>query len=72
MVKHDDVIGGCERREAVRDDDRGLLPVAIAHGFQYQSFGPRVDGAQGIVEHQNIWFLQQSPSDRNTLPLTAR
>ena len=72
MVKHDDVIGGCERRETVCDDDRGLLPVAVTHRFQNQAFGPRVDGAQGIVEDKNIWLLKQSASDRNTLPLPTR
>ncbi|GIX60835.1 multidrug ABC transporter ATP-binding protein, putative [Babesia caballi] len=63
LVRLDD--GG----EPVRDDDRGPVGAQLSEGAEDLVLGHGVQRARGLVEHEDLGFLQEAPRDPDSLLL---
>ncbi|GAB2664443.1 hypothetical protein GCM10027068_50480 [Prescottella soli] len=71
VVEDHDLIGVPDRREAVRDRDRGPAAADDVERVLHRPLGLVVERAGGLVEHQDPRVPQQGSRDRDALLLAA-
>src|SRR5918995_3304922 len=71
MVEHDELVGQCESREPVRDDDRRPARHRLTESRADPRLRRRVDARGRVVEDQDTWLEDQRSRDRDPLTLTA-
>ena len=71
MVEHDDLIGGANRREPVRDCDDGDLSAQGLQRFADDLFGGTVDIGGGFIEKQDSRCAGQGACHRDQLLLSG-
>ena len=71
VVEHDDLVGEFDRREAVRDHERGAPGHRLGERDLDALLGRRVDRGGGVVEHEHARVGDERPRDRQTLALPA-
>ena len=59
--EHENSVRGSNRRETVRDQDRGLPSVPSFDRGEDLVLGAGVDRAQGVVENEDVRSLDQTP-----------
>ncbi len=69
VFEHGDLIGQCDRREAVGDHDRRAVLHHLAQRQLDLAFGAGVDRGGGIVEDQDARVGDDRPRDRQALAL---
>ena len=71
-VDDGDAIGPPRGREPVGDDDHGFLAEAALQALLNDGLGGGVEGARRLVKEENGRAADQSPSNRDPLPLARR
>ena len=69
--KYDNLVGVNERRQPMRNYERGLFAVAFANGIEDHRFGLAIDSGQRIIENEDGRITHQSPRDGDTLALAS-
>ena len=72
VLEQDDAVGQADRREPVRHDQRGATLHEHAQRVVDLLLDLDVDGAGGVVEHQDGRVDEQGAGDGDALALTAR
>ncbi len=72
VLEHDDQVGVADRRESVRDDERGAVGEQQPQGRVDLSFGADVDRRGRLVEDQDSRICQERPRERDELSLAER
>ncbi len=70
-VEHDDLVGVADRRQPVRDRDRGAARREGVDGLLHGLLGLRVQGAGRLVEDEDGRVPQDGAGDRQALLLAA-
>ena len=71
-LEHDDLVGMHDRRQPVRDHDRGPAALDIFERALDLGLGAAVERAGRLVEDQDRRVLEQRARDRDALLLAAR
>ena len=69
FVKHDDLVGALNGREAVRDDERGAIGHQAFYGLLNQLLGLGVNARGGFIEYQDARVKGQRAREGNQLLL---
>jgi hypothetical protein len=70
VVDHEDAIGLLDRAQAVRDDEgRSTLEQALER-LLHDHFGGRIDGAGGLVEHEDARVGEERAREADELALS--
>ena len=72
VLEDDDQVGVADRRQAVRDDERGPAVQQAAERVLDLPFGADVDRARRLVEDQDPRVGEQRPRERDELALAER
>ena len=72
LVDDDDTIGALHGRQAVRNDQRGVLAGEALDGIGNQHFAFGVESAGGFIKQQHRAVRENGAGDGDALPLTAR
>ena len=72
VLEHDDQVGVADRREAVRDDERGPAVQEAAERALDLALGADVDRARRLVEDQDPRVGEQRARERDELALAER
>ena len=72
VLEDDDQVGVADRREAVRDDERGPAVQQAAERLLDLALGADVDRARRLVEDQDPRVGEQRARERDELPLAER
>src|SRR5205814_10205925 len=70
-VHHDDLVGVADRREPVRDDERGAAVTEPRHRLLDEDLGTRVHVARRLVENEGARTGEERARDRDELPLAS-
>src|SRR5688500_14461152 len=72
VLQHDDQVGVADRREAVRDDERGPAGEQLAQRPLDAALGPDVDRRRRLVEDQDPRVRKERASEGDELSLAER
>ena len=72
VLKHDDLVGRDDRRQAVRDHDRGAALADQVERRLDLLLGVRIERRGRLVEDQDRRRLEDGAGDRHALLLAAR
>ena len=68
--EHENSVRGSNRRQTVRDQDRGLPSVPSFDRGEDLVLGAGVDRAQGVIENEDVRSLDQRAGDGDSLSLS--
>ncbi len=71
VLDHEDLVGGADRRESVRDDDRRPAGERLGQCCLNRRLGGGVECGGCLVEDDDPGLSQQKPRDRQPLTLTT-
>ena len=71
-LHHDDTVGIHHALDALGNDELGYLGQLLAERSLNTCVGFRVAGTGGVVENQDLGFLQQGTGNAETLLLSTR
>ena len=71
LIEHDDLVGGDDGREPVRDDERGAVARHPLQRVLDFVLGVAVERRGRLVQHQDRRRLQHRARDRDALLLAA-
>ena len=71
VVQDDDPAGLADRRQAVRDDDRGAAGEQAAQALLDRRLGVEVDVRGGLVEDQDAGVGDEGAGERDQLALAG-
>ena len=72
VVEHDDLVDRTQRRQPVRDHERGPAADQLDDGRLQSSLGLGVDASGGLVEHDDVRIAQPDPRQGEELGLARR
>jgi len=72
FVQQKDAVRILDRGEAVGDDEQRLVSNERREGVEDGLFDDAVQGGRGLVQHQDVWILDQRPGDGQPLLLSLR
>jgi len=72
VLHHEDLVRAANRREAVRDDDRGPAAQEPVECALDQDLGGAVDVRRRLVEDQDPRVREERTGDRDQLALARR
>src|SRR5439155_24451381 len=70
-VEDRDLVTAIDRREPVRDDDRGAAFEERVDGALDMAFRRRVETRRGLIEDDETWIAEEHARERDELRLTG-
>ena len=72
LVNHDDAVAFHDGRESVRYDNRGATYHCLIQRLLHNLLTLLIEGRGSLVQNQDLWVLDQGPSNSDPLFLASR